>query len=134
MADSQEVDLVKRVYAAFKSGNLQAFLDMCAADIEWGDIAIKGVSHHGGPVRGRDAVQKWVEALAAKEEILGFDQHSFVAQGDRVFVEGTWRAKAIPTGRTFQVDYVHAFTVRGGKIQKYRGYWDTATHAEAFRS
>ena len=134
MQDSEAVDVVKRGYAAFKAGNLQGFLDLCAPDIEWGDVAIKGLAHHPGPVRGRDAVRQALENLAANEEILAFEQHNFVGQGDRVFVEGTWRARAKPTGRTFQMNYVHAFTVRGGKVQKYDGYWDTAAHAEAFRA
>jgi uncharacterized protein len=134
MDDSQAVDVIKRGYAAFKSGNLQGFLDLCAPDIEWGDLAIKGLPHHIGPVRGRDAVAQAMQKLADNEDILQFEQHAFVGQGDRVFVEGTWHARAKPTGRTFQINYVHAFTVRAGKVQKYEGYWDTAAHAEAFRA
>ena len=134
MPDSPVVDVVKRAYAAFKSGDVEGFLEMCAPDIEWGDVAIKGVAHHAGPVRGRDAVRRAIETLVANEEVLEFQQHRFVDQGDRVFVQGIWRARAKPTGRTFQTNYVHAFTVRGGKVQKYEGYWDTAAHAEAFRA
>jgi uncharacterized protein len=134
MQDSETIDVVKRAYAAFKSGNLQGFLDLCAPDIEWADVAIKGLPHHLGPVRGRDAVAHALENLAANEDVLEFQQNDFVAHGDRVFVEGTWRARAKPTGRTFQINYVQTFTVRGGKVQKYQGYWDTAAHAEAFRA
>ena len=133
MQDSQAVDVVKRAYAAFKSGDVQGFLNLCAPDIEWGDVAIKGLPHHSGPVRGRDAVAQALQELAANEDVLEFEQHNFVAQGDHVCVQGTWRARAKPTGRTFQLNYVQAFTVRDGKVQKYEGYWDTAAHAEAFR-
>jgi len=134
MQDLEPIDVVKRGYAAFKSGDLEGFLDLCAPDIEWGDVAIKGLAHHTGPAKGRDAVRDAMAKLAANEEVLEFEQHSFVSQGDRVFVEGTWRARAKPTGRTFQVNYVQAFTVSSGQVQKYRGYWDTASHAEAFRA
>jgi len=134
MQNSDAIELVKRGYALFKSGNVQGFLELCAPDIEWGDPAIKGLPHHAGTVRGRDALARVLQALVANEEILEFEQRIFAAEGDRVFVEGTWRARAKPTGRTFQIDYVHAFTVRDGKVQKYNGYWDTAAHAEAFRA
>ena len=134
MKDSNAVDVVKRAYDAFNSGDVQGFLKTCAVDIEWADPGIKGLAHHPGLVRGRDLVAQVIEQLAANEEVLEFKQHNFVAQDNRVFVEGSWRARAKPTGRIFQFNYVHALTVRDGQIQKWEGYWDTATHAEAFRS
>jgi ketosteroid isomerase-like protein len=35
------------------------------------------------------------------------------------------------TGRVYQVDWVHAFTLRSGKIVEFREYTDTATIVEA---
>ena len=133
MQDLMPVDVVKRMYAAFNSGDVPTFLDLCAPDIEWAGPAIRGLAHYPGTVRGREAVAQIVETLAANEEVQEFLQHNFISQGDRVLVEGSWRSRVKPTGQTFRTNYIHAFTVRNGKVQRYEGYWDTAAHAEAFR-
>ena len=134
MQDSNAADVVRRAYDALQSGDAGGFLNTCGVDIEWVDPGIKGLAHHPGPVRGRDAVAQVVEMLVANEEEMELKRHNVIAQGNRVFVEGTWRARAKPTGKVFQINFVHALTVRDGRIQKWEGYWDTAAHAEAFRS
>ncbi len=41
------------------------------------------------------------------------------------------RVKA--TGRSYETDWVHVFTLREGAVAEFREYADTAAVAEAFR-
>ncbi len=47
----------------------------------------------------------------------------------------TGRSKAVvkATGRTLRLEYVHIFTVSGGKVQRFVEYFDTAAAADAYR-
>lgn len=42
------------------------------------------------------------------------------------WVLGWERATAIDTGRRFESEWVHVFTVKGGKITRWRGFFNTA--------
>ena len=57
----------------------------------------------------------------------------FVAQGDKVVVLGhyVWHVKA--TGKEWASDFVHALSVRDGKITRVQEYTDTAALGDAFR-
>ncbi len=57
---------------------------------------------------------------------------AFTADGDRIVVEGWNRGTVKSTGHTYEHDWVMVFTVRGGKITRYRHYYDTADLVAAF--
>ena len=67
-------------------------------------------------------------------DILDFQPREFVADGDRVLVIGWERAKVKATNRTFELDWVMAFTVRNGKVVSFREYTDTKAMADAYES
>jgi ketosteroid isomerase-like protein len=71
--------------------------------------------------------------LASLEEVRSFEPHEFIAQRDKVVVLGhyVWQVKA--NGRTFESDFAHVFTVRGGQIAAFHEYTDSAAVAKAFR-
>ena len=132
MSAQQNVELVKKGYAAFGTGDIEALLDLFADDIEWTTPSIKG-SPFGGTYRGRGQVAEFFASLAAAEDIQEFTQEDYVAQDDKVVVTGRSKALVRSTGRTLGFEYVHVFTVSGGKVQKFVEYFDTAAAVEAYQ-
>ena len=65
-------------------------------------------------------------------EVQDFQPREFVADGDRVVVFGWERAKVKATNRTIELDWIMAFTVRNGKVSKFREYTDTKAVADAY--
>ncbi len=51
----------------------------------------------------------------------------------RAFVLGHYAWKLRKTGRTVESDFIHIFTVKGGKVVQFREFTDTAKFAEAYR-
>lgn len=131
MSVQDNVELVKRGYAAFGRGDIETLLGLFAEDIEWTVAAAPGAPY-GGTVRGREAVKGFFESLAQAEDIQEFTQEDYIAQDDRVVVTGRSRAVVRATGRTLELEFVHLFTVRGGKVQKFVEFFDTASAAEAY--
>jgi ketosteroid isomerase-like protein len=56
-----------------------------------------------------------------------------VAQGDKVVALGdyAWRVKS--TGREYESDFVHVFSVRDGKVARFQEFMDTAVVGWAYR-
>jgi ketosteroid isomerase-like protein len=50
-----------------------------------------------------------------------------------VLALGDERMRVKATGRTYETEWAHVFTVREGKVMEFCEYADTAAVAEAFR-
>ncbi|HXD17780.1 MAG TPA: nuclear transport factor 2 family protein [Vicinamibacterales bacterium] len=132
MSESENVELVKAAYAAFDRGDLAGLLEMLAPDIEWNWPAVRDIPH-SGPCRGRDAVARVFEIFSTVDEPIAYDRHEFIAQGDRVVVLSTYRARAKSSGRTFETDVIQAWTVRNGQIARFDIQYNTVAAVEAYR-
>ena len=65
-------------------------------------------------------------------EFLQFEPREFVAQGDTVVVLGFERNLIKPTGRTFEQEWAHVYTLKDGKIVRFQALEDTAAYIVAF--
>ena len=134
MTESSNVELAKRGYAAFMSGDIPGLLELCTADIDFIYPSIAGVPYATGARRGLEAFRQFIDELAAAEETEAFPQDQFIAQGDSVVMLGTYRARARSTGRVWESAIAQVMTVRDAKIKKMETFFDTAASAEAYRS
>jgi ketosteroid isomerase-like protein len=65
------------------------------------------------------------------DDIQGFEPREFIEGGEHVTVLGWERTAARPGGKVFETEWVHVFTVRGGKIVRFWGIYDTEASAAA---
>jgi ketosteroid isomerase-like protein len=124
------VALVQRSYAAFARDDLDGVLEDMHSEIEWHQA--QGLPH-GGFYRGRDEVRRnifepldeewWDEFTAEPDE--------FLDAGSEVVVLGRYRGRAKRTGKHLDVPFVHVWTVRDGKVVRFRQFLDTAGWVEA---
>lgn len=130
MNEQDNVRTVEAVYDAFARGDIGALLNTLAQDVVW---------QHPGPVdipwagerHGRDQVAEFFIAVNQHLEAEQFTPRTFVTRGDEVIVLGHERMRTRTGGRIYGTDWVHAFTVRDGRIVGFREYTDTAAIAEA---
>ena len=129
MSIEENVQIVKKFFAAMGSYNEQDLLALAAEDIEWiipgEDWPLAGT--HRGHAGLADGLQKASEEI----EMTYPEPPEFVAQGDRVMVVGVATGKIKATNRAFKDDWVFAITVRNGKLTKIREYIDTQALARA---
>lgn len=132
MSDKTNLEIMKEGYAAFGRGDIPAILAIFGpgADLE---IAGPKEIPWAGKYRGPEGAGKYFEVIDAESEIEAFEPHTFVADGDNVVVLGAETIRSKRTGRSYQTHWVHAFTLKAGKVVKFREYCDTATVAAAFR-
>ena len=132
MGTTENVQLVKDAYAAFGRGDIPGLLSLLTEDVVW-DTPGEGLPM-AGTYRGRDGVASFFEKLVQVADVLDFQPREFLGDGDRVLVVGWEQMKVKETGRTAEADWVMAFTIRNGKIAKFREYTDTKAIADAHAS
>ncbi len=132
MNEQENTQLVQQAYSSFQSGDIPAVLDTLSEDVEWVIFAVPGVPV-GGTWDGREQVGGFFQTLSETQEARQFEPREFVAQGDKVVALGhyVWHVKS--TGRRWESDFAHVFTVREGKVSRFQEYTDTAGLAEAYR-
>jgi uncharacterized protein len=126
--------LVKGLYESFGRGDIDAIISGLTPDVYW---QVNG-QHSDYPLigvwNGPGEVKKFFAGVAELEQFSEFSPKEFCPSGDMVFVLGHYAGKVIKTGRAFASDFVHVFTLRGGKVCKFREFTDTACFAAAWRA
>ncbi len=127
------VDVVQRTYEAVGRGDVPAVLDLLTDDVEW-TLYGPSLIPFAGTRHGHEGVAEFFAAVGGTLEFEQFEPREFVARGDTVVVVGQERSLVKPTGRTFEQEWAHVYTLRDGKIARFRAFEDTATLADAFNA
>jgi hypothetical protein len=131
-SEQQNLEIVRRGYELFGKGDVAGLLALFDPDIEWttpgpADLPTAGTR------RGAQAVGAFFQTLASTYDFTRFDPQEFIAQGDRVLVRGidTFVVKA--TGKTLDFKWVHAFTVKNGKVTSFEEFGDVSAVVDELR-
>jgi ketosteroid isomerase-like protein len=127
------IALVQSLYAAFGKGDIVAIIAGLAPDVDWHSGGRASDYPGFGPRKGRKAVEEFFGIIAQNNDFSHFTPREFHAADDKVFVLGDYAMTMRKTGKKFASDWVHVFTIRDGKVEKFREFLDTAGAAEAYR-
>ena len=124
----QAVQVVKGAYEAIARGDVPAFLGSFADDIAWHEA--EGMPY-GGVYQGPDAIaQNVLGPLVTDIPNFAVTPEEFIASGDTVAVVARYTGTGKETGRELNLNVVHVWDVRGGKIARFRQFADTAKFLE----
>ncbi len=65
------------------------------------------------------------------QESLEFDPREYVCEGEQVVAIGHYRWKVRSTGKVFESNFVHIFTIRENLVVRFREFLDSAALAAA---
>ena len=130
MANQDNVALIKKMYAAFSSGDVQTILDSISDDAEWVNYGPSTIPYSGS-WRGRSQVGEFFQAMGASITGGKVLPDVVIADGDTVIATGRYTATVRDNRAEIDVPIAHVFTVRNGKVSKWVGLSDTAKVAEA---
>lgn len=132
MAEQENTQVVRGVYDAFTSGNIAAVLDALTDDVEWCVYGPPEIPY-AGPRHGRDAVAQTFATLNETMEFEHFAPDEFIAQGDQVVAVGSDNRRVRATGQLVENKWAMVFTLRDGKVSRFRAFEDTAAAIAAIR-
>jgi ketosteroid isomerase-like protein len=132
-AEMNNVEVIKDAYDAFVQGDADKLLALMDEDIDWHIAGPDSISFAGSN-RGRNAVRRVLEKSFATVKNQQPEVRDVIAQGDTVTVIGHERGQCSTNNQEYESYWIHVFTLRDGKIIKFREYLDTAAMKDAFAS
>jgi len=126
---SQEnVDIIRRVYAAMSARRAEAVTELADADFEW--IPDRRVGEV--PIRGRDNAVAFFSDRASMFGQMNVEVEQLLEQDDRVLAFIRVTGSGAASGAAFDIRIAHLWTLRDGKVVRGEGYGDRADALEAF--
>lgn len=113
MADN--VELVRRLWAAFERGGTEAVLEIADPDVEWQPYGGGGVVY-----RGHDGLRAYMEGRRESGEETEARLYSAFAKGDYVVARGEVRIRGPQGIVTMQPGWLYEF--RDGRLIRLSGY------------
>jgi ketosteroid isomerase-like protein len=129
----QNISIVQNAFENFLKGKIQGILDACTDDIKWGAHENAGVPY-AQTYYGKEGTAEFFTTLSGSIDYSEFQPKEFFADGDKVFVKGSHKAKVKSTGKTFGHDLLMEFSLRDGKIASFFAWVDSRDQAQAFQS
>jgi uncharacterized protein len=121
---SENVDVLKRGYDAFNSGDQETLAGVFADDVRWegpNDDRVPGAGTFDGKEDALGALGQAVEPF----ESFSSQPDEFIEQGDTVVVLGHTEAKA-KSGNELKVPFAHVWRLEDGTIKRGQILTDTA--------
>jgi ketosteroid isomerase-like protein len=132
VAQMNALSVVQAGYNNFAAGDVEALLDKMDDAVQWALPRIAGV-RVSGTRSGRNAVRGFFRELDEDQQSVIFEPREFITEGDRVVTLGHYVWKVRATGKQYEGDFAHVFTVRDGRITRFTEFGDTAAVEEAYR-
>ena len=129
---STNIALVQSLYAAFGRGDVAEIIAGLAPEVDWQTVGRKSDYPVFGPRLGATDLQEFFQLVAENEEFADFTPREFHAADDKVFVLGSYTLTMRKTGEPVACDWVHVFTLRDGKVMRFREHTDTAQFTEGY--
>jgi ketosteroid isomerase-like protein len=121
---SQNVEIVRRAYAAWNDGDPEHAIELLDPDVEW---TLPAHFPDAETWRGRERVVEGLRALSASFDSLHLELHELIDAGDRVVALVHIQGRAAVTGLDLAgmgVD-AHIWTLRDGRAVAVRMYGGT---------
>jgi uncharacterized protein len=132
MTEQQNLELVQSAFAALGTNNMARFKGLLADDVTWSAPGPSDVLPFAGTHRGPDEVAEWWRRLGECEEAIRFEPKEFVAHEDNVVVWGDSEMRVRSTGKTLNAEWVQIYTLKDGKIVRFREFYDTAQEVRGY--
>jgi ketosteroid isomerase-like protein len=117
---SENVELVRRGFEAFNSGDLDRILLFTGADLE---IEVPpGLSAEPDSYRGHEGIRRYFHSFEDAMEEVRFHAERFWDTGDAVVVDAWVTARGKQTAIPVQQRAAQVWTIRSGTVIRIRAY------------
>ncbi|MFH2057097.1 MAG: nuclear transport factor 2 family protein [bacterium] len=128
---SKNLDTLRNGYENFAKGNIPAVLAVFDPKIEWTEA--EGFPYAGTYVGHEAVVNNVFMKLGTEWDGYTVKTNEFIDAGDRIVVLGKYSGTYKATGKSFEADFAHVWTMRDGIAKKFYQYADTALVQEALQ-
>jgi uncharacterized protein len=133
---SKEAENVRRVEEVFRiiaNKDFDSLKNFLAEDVTL-EIIGSPSTPWAGFTQGREKVIEQIRNNFAQIEEQQEEIRTVVAQGDTVIIVGREQGRFRPTGRSYELHWMHQYTFRHGKIVRMRELLDSAALLDVIKS
>lgn len=123
---TDNTDLIRALYAAFRRGDVNFILANLDPSIEWVSNGDGSVIPWGGRRGGVVGAASFFQLLSENLDFEVFEPRIYLDAGDVVTVLGRTRARLKRGGGAFESEWAHVFTIRDGKLARFQEFYDSA--------
>ena len=117
------LEVIQELYRAFREKDYDAFLHICAPDLEW--IQNEGFPQ-GATYRGAEAVIEGVfKSNDARWEKFVFQIEQYLDTEDSVIVIGAYVGRHRESQKSLRAAAAHVYNLINGKVHRFRMFADT---------
>ncbi|MEI9947899.1 MAG: nuclear transport factor 2 family protein [Pseudomonadota bacterium] len=128
------IKLVQNGYAQFGRGDVPGILEMMTPDVSIGIVGRQEDEPFFGIRQNKEGAADFFRGLHEAHEIHLFEPQRYIAAEDKVFVWGHYHWTMRKSGVSKDTQWLHVWTIRGGKCASLHGHNDTAMLAEAYHA
>ena len=132
MSEESNIKIVQTAYECFGRGDLPGILDLLTDDVDWHSPKVEGADFYGRKT-GKAGATEFFVGLGTRESAPEFEPRDFVAAGDKVVVLGRWASTVTETGKRWETEFSHTFTIRDGKIARWHELFDNLAASRTFQ-
>ena len=127
MSAETNIALIQKLYAAFGKGDVPTLLEYMSDDIDWGiEAEVSTAVPWHGTGTGKKFAAKFFEALGREAVFTRFEPSGFLASDTHVACLVTFEATIKKNGKKTLQNVCHYFSVKSGRVTRWRGWEDTA--------
>ena len=120
---SKNVELIKKFYTAFKNQDKPTYLQLCDDNIQW--IVMENMPNGGTHIGKKEVFENYFPSLFLQFLEFHAVTEEFLDAGDQITVLGKYKGRTKKTKKPFESPFAHIYTIKDGKIIKFRQYTDT---------
>jgi hypothetical protein len=133
MAQSNLIEKVQALYAAFGRGDVQTVLDGMDPDVVWVNPGPAEIRYFGTH-RGREAVLRNIFGFLAEHvDIKRLEPKRFFTEDDKVVVLLEMELVTRPAGTKLEQEVAHVWTFKNGRLTHFHDFQNNAAIAAALR-
>ena len=117
--------VVQKIYEAFKAKDLPAVLQLQSENAEWSVAGPSDKIPWAAPGKGHEGVKLFLKTLGEWLVPEVFEIKDYFKKGDKVVALGFQKGYVRSTNVAYEFDFVHVWTLKEGKVKKFRVYYDT---------
>jgi ketosteroid isomerase-like protein len=118
---SANKELIEQLYASFGKGDIPAVLESVDDSVQW---SVPLTLPQGGEFKGKDGVLEFFQGLGGKWDPLSVEVEAVNDLGKDTVVGVVHGTGSLAGGGPAEYGAAHVFTVRDGKITRFREYAD----------
>jgi len=127
---SDPLSLIQTAYGHFGRGDIPAMFSLMNDDVAFHFVADRQAPYTAHVV-GKAQLGEWFGSVAATDDIQLFEPRRFFVGNDHVTVLGFERTVSRRSGKSFECEWVHVWSLRDGRIAGFWGMLDSEAAARA---